>query len=647
GTTGHLRDPGEVFNGPGRAKGMVAVLNAPNRHSREGGVIAMESVDRGRFGWFPITLAFRTDHAGDFRIPALKGSYKIWATSAHDHGPDDRGPIVSPDAVPAVMPRVMNFDLGSGVDHQMLVLQTAPEVSIRGMVTLPDGKPARGVCLWLLAQIGEGNRLTPLRWTSTDGAGRYALTGIPQGLAQTHLEVFAEPPDNRSNYSMVASGRFQGSGRGRSVAFKPLQQDQDPLDFRLKLEHPQPLATPANPSAEENALLELGKEAERLQEVFIKARGENDSPARQLTLYREDHPHSRLAGRFLELAAANPDKPASINALGYIFRSALGAGDPEAPISKAREQAVDQVIQRHLANPDIVFFLTGFTYGVPTPKGETLLRSALDRSPDREVRAAACYELARFLQFKASLPDTLRKMKESPRPDDPFARQAKELWMRNLERLGDVDVPRARAEAEQLLERVGREFADVPQARYSIQGPGGVQISRVASPDPEAKTYGILAESALFELRRLTIGQPAPDIEGEDVDGRRFRLSEYRGRVVVLSFSGNWCGPCREMYPQERTLVERLKDRPFAMLGVNTDPDRETLQKSIREGEITWRNWWDGGQDGPITSRWNIRSFPTVFVIDAKGNIREIGLRGADLDRAMDRLLAETKVGKD
>ena len=120
-----------------------------------------------------------------------------------------------------------------------------------------------------------------------------------------------------------------------------------------------------------------------------------------------------------------------------------------------------------------------------------------------------------------------------------------------------------------------------------------------------------------------------------------FKLSDHRGKVVVLTFSGNWCGPCREMYPRERALLARLKDRPFAILSVNTDPDRETLRKSIREGEITWRCWFDGGRDGPITSRWNVRSFPTVYVIDAEGVIREVGLRGDDLDRAVERLLGE------
>lgn len=59
-------------------------------------------------------------------------------------------------------------------------------------------------------------------------------------------------------------------------------------------------------------------------------------------------------------------------------------------------------------------------------------------------------------------------------------------------------------------------------------------VSRIDQPVTE------LAESLLFELSRLGLGQEAPDIEGEDLHGKRFRLTDYRGQVVVLDFWGHW-----------------------------------------------------------------------------------------------------------
>lgn len=148
-----------------------------------------------------------------------------------------------------------------------------------------------------------------------------------------------------------------------------------------------------------------------------------------------------------------------------------------------------------------------------------------------------------------------------------------------------------------------------------------------------------MAESELFEMRQLTIGKMAPEIEGEDIEGKRFKLSDYRGKVVVLTFSGNWCGPCRATYPQEREIIARLKGRPFALVSVKTDEGKETLRKSIESGEITWRCWFDGGVDGPITTAWGVDSFPTLYVIDSKGIIRFKSGREGEIDKAVEALM--------
>ncbi len=95
------------------------------------------------------------------------------------------------------------------------------------------------------------------------------------------------------------------------------------------------------------------------------------------------------------------------------------------------------------------------------------------------------------------------------------------------------------------------------------------------------------------------------------------------------------------MYPAERELVKRLADKPFALLSVNTDADRGTLRKSIKDGEITWRCWFDGGLEGPICKNWNVTSFPNVYVLDSTGAIRFKNLRGPGLDDAVMTLLKE------
>ena len=102
------------------------------------------------------------------------------------------------------------------------------------------------------------------------------------------------------------------------------------------------------------------------------------------------------------------------------------------------------------------------------------------------------------------------------------------------------------------------------------------------------------------------------------------------------------------MYPHERSLVKRLADKPFALVGVNSDSDREKLKEVLQKEQITWRSFWNGpkGTGGPISQAWHVRGWPTIYVLDADGVIRYRDVRGEDMDRAVDELLKELESKK-
>ena len=75
------------------------------------------------------------------------------------------------------------------------------------------------------------------------------------------------------------------------------------------------------------------------------------------------------------------------------------------------------------------------------------------------------------------------------------------------------------------------------------------------------------------------------------------------------------------MIPHERSLVNRLEDKPFVLLGVNSDRDPEKLKKDLKENQVTWRSFQNQRKEGKaIAEEWNVQGWPTLYLIDHKGN---------------------------
>jgi hypothetical protein len=132
------------------------------------------------------------------------------------------------------------------------------------------------------------------------------------------------------------------------------------------------------------------------------------------------------------------------------------------------------------------------------------------------------------------------------------------------------------------------------------------------------------AEAELYRNRNLRIGQPAPELVGEDIDGAPIRLSDFRGKVVVLLF---WSTRDGEpwLVGGEMNLVAAMEGRPFALVGVNGDAaeDRARVKEAVAKGGIAWRSFWAGGPDGEIFRRWPFPNWPMPYAIDVDGVIRD------------------------
>ena len=101
------------------------------------------------------------------------------------------------------------------------------------------------------------------------------------------------------------------------------------------------------------------------------------------------------------------------------------------------------------------------------------------------------------------------------------------------------------------------------------------------------------------------------------------------------------------MYPHERSLVEKMKNEPFALIGINSDRDKAKLKQRMKAENITWRSFWNGpqGTSGPISKAWGVRGWPTIYVLDDKGIIRYKNVRGSAMDKAVEALVAKVEGG--
>jgi thiol-disulfide isomerase/thioredoxin len=114
-----------------------------------------------------------------------------------------------------------------------------------------------------------------------------------------------------------------------------------------------------------------------------------------------------------------------------------------------------------------------------------------------------------------------------------------------------------------------------------------------------------------------------------------------------MVFWGSWCGPCMAMVPHERELFERMKDKPFVLLGVNCGDERDKAKKTAKDKGMEWTSLWDGeSTEGPIQSAYNVLHWPTVYVIDARGTIRYFDVTGKELDEAVEKLVGELEGAK-
>lgn len=128
-----------------------------------------------------------------------------------------------------------------------------------------------------------------------------------------------------------------------------------------------------------------------------------------------------------------------------------------------------------------------------------------------------------------------------------------------------------------------------------------------------------MAKRELNVIADHGLGGQAPTTVGFDLNGDAIALSDYRGRIVLLSLWATWCGPCLSAIPHERELVERFDPSDFAVLGMNADDDLDAARAAVKKHEMTWRSLHLN--DRRFVNQWTVGGYPTFHLIDREGVI--------------------------
>src|SRR6059036_2812980 len=117
------------------------------------------------------------------------------------------------------------------------------------------------------------------------------------------------------------------------------------------------------------------------------------------------------------------------------------------------------------------------------------------------------------------------------------------------------------------------------------------------------------------------VGSPAPEIVLKDLQGRDVKLSDLRGKVVLVNFWATWCKPCKEEMPAMQASYDKLRDKGFVVLAVNELEDAEKVAEHIKTHGHTFLVVMD--YDNRVANRYGVVGLPASFLIDRQGIVRE------------------------
>ncbi len=387
---------------------------------------------------------------------------------------------------------------------------------------------------------------------------------------------------------------------------------------------------PGELSPAKQALSDLEAEYNQLASAFHQASEDAADEVELNRVYEEMDPRHIMPSKYLAMEEKYRGTDEGLKALVQVCSMARSVAGANSPAGKGRREAVKRVIEHYLQREGLESIIASLGGGPFVPQADELLQALVERSPFRKTQAEALIAQISFgketLIVESQMPKVRAAVQDRMKEAPPALRDEFEERLKSLE---NTDFNQLRRDLNEKLGRLAKLYSDVTVDHY---GTGGTAAQRLS-----------------HAINKIIIGQPAPELEAFDIDGKPFRLSEIRDKHVVLMFAQSIGDDYGDMYAPMRQLVAKYKQAPVRVVGIMSNADQTHLHAAAKRGDL---NWIVIPQqlNGPLQLDWGIEGYPAVYIVDADGTLHppvhmphygEGGYDTQEVSDALDELLKE------